>query len=81
MGLKFTLVVCLPARRAGLALWARMQRFLPEEVSGRVPVGLTPRLRYYKYLKSHRFGKHVDQSVRIPKDSDAAHDYAVQVLR
>jgi len=27
-------------------------------------VGLTPRLRYYRYLKGHSFGCHVDQSIK-----------------
>jgi len=33
--------------------------------AGRAPCGVTARLRYYKYVKGHSFGQHVDQSVRL----------------
>jgi hypothetical protein len=58
----------------GAALFQRMKPFLPVDVGGRVPVGLTPRLRYYRYLKGHSFGKHVDQSIKDPllKGSDGS---------
>ncbi|KAJ1490554.1 hypothetical protein T484DRAFT_1884033 [Baffinella frigidus] len=48
----------------GAALWTRMERFLPRDVSGRTPYGVTSRLRYYKYSKGHSFGQHVDQLVK-----------------
>ncbi|MGB1605506.1 MAG: 2OG-Fe(II) oxygenase family protein [Promethearchaeia archaeon] len=46
------------------AMFRRMLPFLPADIEGRVPVGLASRLRYYRYLKGHSFGRHVDQSTK-----------------
>lgn len=44
------------------ALWARLQPLLPP-YAGRPAAGFTA-LRYYRYLRGHRFGEHVDVSSR-----------------
>ena len=54
------------------AIWRRLRPHLPDPLDGRTPVGLhgdgrrgaASQLKFYRYLRGHRFGQHVDQSWR-----------------
>eukprot|EP00756_Hemistasia_phaeocysticola_P062447 Hpha_TRINITY_DN5875_c0_g1::TRINITY_DN5875_c0_g1_i2::g.45571::m.45571 len=56
------------------ALWARLAPLL-SSFEGRPPVGLTM-LRYYRYLRGHSFGEHVDVSSRS-KDGASETEYTL----
>lgn len=47
------------------ALWKRCDRTFPE-LSRRIPVGLNPNFRLYRYQEQQAFGEHIDESVEVP---------------
>ena len=61
------------------AIWRRLRPHLPDPLDGRTPVGLhgdgrrgaASQLKFYRYLRGHRFGQHVDQSWRGADPSEA----------
>ena len=68
------------------AIWRRLRPHLPDPLDGRTPVGLhgdgrrgaASQLKFYRYLRGHRFGQHVDQSWR-GESIDEATEYTLLI--
>lgn len=53
------------------ALFERLRPLAPAQLpGGKRPVGCNPNIRLYKYEPGQRFGRHVDQAVRLPDGSE-----------
>mmetsp|Transcript_2550 Transcript_2550/g.5806 ORF Transcript_2550/g.5806 Transcript_2550/m.5806 type:complete len:287 (-) Transcript_2550:87-947(-) len=46
------------------AMWRRCDQHFPE-VNRRIPVGLNPNFRLYRYEPNQAFGEHIDESVQV----------------
>ena len=55
--------LCVMDRAFANVLWQRTQAHVPPQIDGRKPVGLSERIRVYKYVVGQSFGQHVDESV------------------
>ena len=69
------------------AIWRRLRPHLPDPLDGRTPVGLhgdgrrgaASQLKFYRYLRGHRFGQHVDQSWRGGADQTENTEYTLLI--
>jgi hypothetical protein len=52
------------------SMWDRISPFLPENINGKGPTGLSNNFRLYKYEKGQRFGQHIDESVQVKNGQD-----------
>lgn len=50
-------------------------------VDDRVPIGLNPNLRFYRYTRGQKFGKHIDDSVEVAPGQHTGECLGVEVSR